>query len=85
MGSKLLLSLPEKDLERIENLVRMGEYSTKSEFIRFAVKQLLYSEERIGDLRTASSKLQGQTRDRKQIEKEVEEAKAETRKSLSER
>ena len=83
MGSKLLLSLPEKDLARIETLVRSGEYATKSEFIRFAVKQLLYSDERMGKLRTATSKLQKQTRSRKQVEEEIEEAKEETRVILS--
>jgi len=84
MGSKLLLNMPEKDLERIETLVKAGEYATKSEFIRFAVKQLLYSEQRIGKLEAASSKLQKQTKSRKQVQKEIEEAKADTRRTLSE-
>lgn len=85
MGSKLLLNLPEKDLDRIENLIKNGEYTTKNEFIRFAVKQLLYSEERMEKLEAATSKLQKKTRSRKQVEAEIEEAKAETRKALSER
>ncbi len=83
MGSKLLLNLPDKDLERIEILVEAGEYTTKSEFIRFAVKQSLYSEERMGKLEVAVSKLQKQTKGRKQIEKEIEEAKAGTRSAVS--
>jgi len=82
MGSKLLLNVPEKDLERIEALVNAGEYATKSEFIRFAVKQLLYSEQRIGKLESATSRLQNQTKSRKQVEKEIEWAKAGTRKTL---
>ncbi len=83
MGSKLLLNMPDKDLERIETLVNAGEYATKSEFIRFAVKQLLYSEQRIGKLEAATSKLQKQTRSKKQVEKEIEWTKAGTRKTLS--
>jgi Arc/MetJ-type ribon-helix-helix transcriptional regulator len=83
MGSKLLLNLPEKDLDRIENLTRKGEYTTKNEFIRFAVKQLLYSEERIERLEATASKLQKQTKSRKQVEREIEEAKVETREILS--
>jgi Arc/MetJ-type ribon-helix-helix transcriptional regulator len=83
MGSKLLLNLPEKDSEKIEMLVEAGEYASKSEFIRFAIKQALYSEERIGELKAITSKLQKQTKNRKQIDEEVEEAKAETRRLLS--
>jgi len=82
MGSKLLLNIPDKDLERIETLVNAGEYATKSEFIRFAVKQLLYGEQRMGKLEVASFKLQKQTKGRKQVEKEIEWAKARTRKTL---
>jgi Arc/MetJ-type ribon-helix-helix transcriptional regulator len=85
MGSKLLLNIPDKDLERIETLVNAGEYATKSEFIRFAVKQLLYSEQRIGKLEAGASMLQKRTRSRKQVEKEIEWAKADTRKTLSHR
>ncbi len=84
MGSKLLLNLPDKDLQRIETLVEAGEYATKSEFIRFAIKQMLYSEERIGRLEATTSKLQKQTKNRKQIEKEIEWAKAGTRRAVSE-
>ena len=83
MGSKLLLNIPEKDLERIETLVGAGEYATKSEFIRFAVKQLLYSDERMGRLGAVASRLQRQTKSRRQIRREVEEAKAETRRAVA--
>ena len=83
MGNKLLLNLPEKDSEKIEMLVEAGEYASKSEFIRFAIKQALYSEEKIGELKAITSKLQKQTKNRKQIDEEVEEAKAETRRLLS--
>lgn len=82
MGSKLLLNLPERDLARIETLIKEGEYTTKNEFVRFAVKQLLYSEERVTRLETAASGLQRQTKSRKQVAREVEGAKAETRRIL---
>jgi len=84
MGSKLLLNLPDKDSQRIEMLVEAGEYATKSEFIRFAIKQMLYGEERLGRLEATTSKLQKQTKSRKQIDEEVEWAKAGTRKAVSE-
>jgi Arc/MetJ-type ribon-helix-helix transcriptional regulator len=84
MGSKLLLNLPDKDSERIEMLVEAGEYASKSEFIRFAIKQALYSDERMGELRSITSRLQKQTKSRKQVKEEVEWAKAGTRKAVSE-
>jgi Arc/MetJ-type ribon-helix-helix transcriptional regulator len=84
MGSKLLLNLPEKDSEKIEMLVEAGEYASKSEFIRFAIKQALYSEERIGELKAITSKLQKQSRTKKQVKEEIEWAKAGTRKVVSE-
>ena len=63
----MLLNLPDKDSQRIEMLVEAGEYATKSEFIRFAIKQMLYGEERLGRLEATTSKLQKQTKSRKQI------------------
>jgi Arc/MetJ-type ribon-helix-helix transcriptional regulator len=72
-----------KDLARIENLIKAGEYTTKNEFIRFAVKQLLYGEERMTKLEAVASELQRQTKGREQVKEEIEEAKAETRKILS--
>jgi len=87
MGQKMLLNLPEKDLKKIESLVKVGEYATKTELIRFAVKQLLYSQERIKTLEETTAKLQRQTKTRKMtrkdIEKEIEEAKKETRRTIS--
>lgn len=87
MGQKLLLKLPEKDLKKIETLVKAGEYATKTELIRFAVKQLLYSQERIKTLEEMTAKLQKQTKarkmTRKDIKKEIEEAKDETRRIVS--
>ena len=83
MASKLLLNLPGKDSERIEMLVEAGEYASKSEFIRFAIKQALYSEERIGELKAITSKLQKQTKSRKQVREEIEWAKAGTRKAVA--
>ena len=63
-------------------LVEAGEYASKSEFIRSAIKQALYSEERIGELKTITSKLQRQTKSRKQVKEEIEWAKAGTRKAV---
>ena len=83
MGQKILLNLPEKDLKKIDTLVKAGEYATKTELIRFAVKQLLYSQERIKTLEEIAAKLQQQTKTKKQVEKEIEEAKEETRKIIS--
>jgi len=82
VGSKLLLNLPEKDLARIETLIKAGEYTTKNEFVRFAVKQLLYSEERMARFEKAASRLQKQTKSKKQVREEVEEAKAEMRRIM---
>jgi Arc/MetJ-type ribon-helix-helix transcriptional regulator len=84
MGSKLLLNLPDKDSERIEMLVEAGEYASKSEFIRFAIKRTLYSEERMGEFKAITSKLQKQTKSRKQVKEEIEWAKAGTRKAVAE-
>jgi|GEM_PF-5667117 len=84
MGSKLLLNLPDKDSERIEMLVEAGEYASKSEFIRFAIKRTLYSEERMGELKAITSKLQKQTKSRKQVKEEIEWAKGGTRKAVAE-
>jgi Arc/MetJ-type ribon-helix-helix transcriptional regulator len=83
MGSKLLLNIPDRDSERIRMLVEAGEYASKSEFIRFAIKQTLYSDERIGGLKAVSSRLQKQTKNRRQVEEEVEWAKAGTRRTVS--
>ncbi len=87
MGQKILLNLPEKDLEKIESLVKAGEYATKSEVIRYAIKQLIYSEERMKVFNQMAKKLQDQSKarklNRKDIEKETEEAKEETRKEIS--
>jgi Arc/MetJ-type ribon-helix-helix transcriptional regulator len=83
MASKLLLNIPDKDSERIEILVNAGEYASKSEFIRFAIKQALYSEQRMGELKSISSKLQKQTKSRKQVREEIEWAKAGTRKAVA--
>ena len=78
----MLLNIPDKDSERIRLLVEAGEYASKSEFIRFAIKQALYSEERMGELKSITSKLQKKSR--KQVEEEIEWAKADTRKAVSE-
>ncbi len=83
MGSKLLLNLPDKDSDRIAMLVEAREYATKSEFIRFAIKQALYNEQRIGELKAVTSNLQKQTKSRKQVEEEIKWAKAGTRKAVS--
>jgi Arc/MetJ-type ribon-helix-helix transcriptional regulator len=73
-----------KDSASIEMLVEAGEYASKSELIRFAIKQALYSEERMDELKSITSKLQKQTKSRKQVKEEIEWAKAGTRKAVSE-
>jgi len=86
MGQKLLLNLPENDLKKIDTLIKSGDYTTKSELIRFAIKQFLYSEERMKTFKEMTKKLQEQTRARgmteKDIDKEVEWAKEQTRKDM---
>src|SRR3989338_4826265 len=86
MGQKLLLNLPDKDLEKIELLVNSGEYTTKTELIRFAVKQFLYSQERMKTLEELTEKLQKQVRTNNikigDIKKEVNEVKKETKKMI---
>ncbi|MBI3412582.1 MAG: hypothetical protein HY051_00690 [Candidatus Aenigmarchaeota archaeon] len=83
MGQKMLLNLPEKDLKKIETLVKTGEYATKTEIIRFAVKQFLYGQERIKTLEEMTAKLQRHANTRKETKKEIEEAKEETRRIIS--
>ena len=89
MGEKMLVNLPEKDMQRIETLVTRGEFETKTEVVRFAVKQLLYTEERMKAFEDVSRRLQRQTAargiGRKGVAEEIEEAKAGTRKLLSRR
>lgn len=41
---KILVILPSDDVRRIENQVSEGKYVTKSDFLRIAVKRLLYGE-----------------------------------------
>jgi len=80
------LNLPDKDLEKIELLVNSGEYTTKTELIRFAVKQFLYSQERMKTLEELTEKLQKQVRTNNirkgDIKKEVNEVKKETKKMI---
>lgn len=82
MTQKMLLNLPEKDLERIETLVKKGEFATKTELIRFAIKQLLYSEERMKKFEKLTKGLQNQGLKKEHIEREIEEAKERTRKLI---
>lgn len=86
MGQKMLLNLPEKDLEKIETLIKAGEFTTKTEFIRFAVKQLLYSQDRMRNFEEVTRKLQKQTKRmgfaRKDIGREIEKAKEKTRRMI---
>lgn len=42
--SKILVILPQSDVKKIEEEVLEGRYVTKSDFLRAAVKQLLYNE-----------------------------------------
>jgi len=84
--SKLLLNVPSKDFDRMETLIKAGEFTTKSDLIRFAIKQLLYSEERMKEFDRLSTKLQEQTKrmglTKKDVLREVEEAKEETRRDV---
>lgn len=84
--SKLLLNVPSKDFDRMETLIKIGEFTTKSDLIRFAIKQLLYSEERMREFDRFSAKLQKQTKrmglTKKDVLREVEEVKEETRKEV---
>jgi len=72
MGQKLLLNLPENDLKKIDTLIKSGDYTTKSELIRFAIKQFLYSEERMKTFKEMTKKLQEQTRARGMTRKDIE-------------
>lgn len=89
MGKKLLLNMPEKDFRRIESLVTAGEFATRTDAVRFAIKNLLYNEERMKRFEDATRKLQGQTKKmgltKKDIIKEIEESKERTRKLLEKR
>ena len=45
---KILVILPSDDVRRIEDQISEGKYVTKSDFLRIAVKQLLYGEKASG-------------------------------------
>lgn len=78
----MLLNLPERDLEKIETLVKGGEFATKTELIRFAIKQFLYNEERMKKFEKLAKELQKQGLKKERIEEEIEEAKEQTRKLI---
>lgn len=81
---KLLLNIPVKDLDVMDALVMAGEFTTRSDLIRFAIKRVLYSEERMKEFDRISAKLQKQTKrmglSRKDVLKEVEDARRMSRK-----
>lgn len=83
---KLLLSLPKNDMKMIEDLVGIGRFSTKSEAVRFAVKKVLYDEERMRRFDEASKVVRQRVEElgltRKDINKMIEEVKDETRKKV---
>jgi len=76
-GRKLLLNIPSKDFGKIENLVKTGEFTTRSDLIRFALKQFLYSKERMKEFNRITAKLQKQTKKmgltKEDVLKEIEE------------
>jgi len=76
-GRKLLLNIPSKDFGKIENLVKTGEFTTRSDLIRFALKQFLYSKERMKEFNRITTKLQKQTKKmgltKEDVLKEIEE------------
>ena len=72
MSQKLLLNLPENDLKKIEALIKSGEYMTKAELIRSAIKQFLYNPERMKTFKEMTKKLQEQTRARGMTRKDIE-------------
>lgn len=82
MGSKLLLNIPDRDAEMIEALVKAGEYATKSELIRTAIKQYLYNEERMRRFEELAREVQKTTKSKKQVQREIEWAKEGTRRIL---
>jgi len=91
-NEKLLLSIPGKDARALKELISSGEYSTKSEALRAALKAFLY-ERSAGEERRrlkrldrffeevdAKVKEKGYTR--KDLDRMLEEAKEETRKEV---
>lgn len=85
---KVLVILPKKDIEEIENEIAEGRYVTKSDFFRMAVKRLLYGEERIRNFERLRAELQRDLKKKKisksKILKDLEEAKKETAQQVSE-
>lgn len=72
-----------EDPERSEIAVKAGQDTSKSELIRLATMRALYDEERIGRLNATTSKLQKRTKSKKQVDEEIEWAKAGTRITVS--
>lgn len=52
---KILVILPSEDVKKIEGEVLEGRYVTKSDFLRLAVKQLLYGKEKTEALETKTN------------------------------
>ncbi len=87
MGKKILLNLPENDLKKIDALITSGEFTTRTDFIRFSIKQMLYKEERMKQFEELARKLQNQTKKmgmrKKGVIREIREAKNRTRQLIS--
>jgi hypothetical protein len=67
----------------IEVLSGTGERVTRDELIRLATKRRLYNDERMAELESITSRLQKQTKSRKQVKEEIEWAKAGARKAVA--
>src|SRR5271155_2796260 len=84
MPSNILRSL--QDLSNDESLYKEVLREDKESNLAKdkMIKQVPYDTERMAELRAISCKLQKQTKSRKQVEEEIEWAKAGTRKAVSE-
>lgn len=83
---KMLVFLPKKDIDVIEQLIQEGRYITKSDFFRIAVKQLLYGEERMRRFENLTKELQREMKregvSKKTMGKSLKEIEQETREGM---
>ncbi len=82
----MLVLLPKKDIDIIEQLIQEGRYITKSDFFRIAVKQLLYGEERMRRFEDLTKELQREMKregvNKKEMDKSLKEVENETREKM---
>ncbi len=83
---KMLLNIPLNDLKEIDRLLISGKYSTKSEVVRTALKEFLYSKERMEKFDDFAKEVQARVKELKltkeDIDKAIEEAKEGTRRDV---